>query len=111
MISARPDDWHMTDVLVSTASGFANRKTEYIKLAAADCLNLHGGDIPRELAGLLALKGVGPKMAYLVLEHAWSDSLGIGVDIHVERITNRLGWHPKPTNKPSPTPEIARWVS
>lgn len=91
--------------------GFANRKTEYIQAAAVDCLSAHAGDIPRDLAGLLALKGVGPKMAYLVLENAWGESQGIGVDIHVERITNRLGWHPKPTNKPSPNPEIARFVS
>jgi endonuclease-3 len=49
-------------------------------------------------------------MGYLVLEHAWNLSTGIGVDIHVERITNRLGWHPKPTNVPAPTPELARCV-
>jgi endonuclease-3 len=25
-------------------------------------------------------------------------NVGIGVDLHVERITNRLGWHHPPTN-------------
>lgn len=59
--------------LTPPSSGFANRKTDYIKLAAVDCLEKHGGDIPRDLEGLLALKGVGPKMAYLVLENAWNE--------------------------------------
>ena len=36
--------------------------------------------------------GVGKKMAYLVMKAAWNELLGIGVDVHVHRITNRLGW-------------------
>jgi endonuclease III len=36
--------------------------------------------------------GVGPKMAFLALSNAWSINLGIGVDTHVHRISNRLGW-------------------
>jgi hypothetical protein len=48
-------------------SGFANRKTLYIKAAALDCLSLHDGDIPNTIEGLLALKGVGPKVSYSLL--------------------------------------------
>ena len=36
--------------------------------------------------------GVGKKMAYLVMRSAWGEVLGIGVDVHVHRISNRLGW-------------------
>lgn len=32
--------------------------------------------------------------------------MGIGVDVHVHRISNRLGWHKPPTT----TPEQTRWV-
>ena len=28
---------------------------------------------------------------------------GIGVDVHVHRITNRLGWHKPPTKNPEQT--------
>jgi len=31
-------------------------------------------------------------MAFLALSNAWSINLGIGVDTHVHRISNRLGW-------------------
>jgi endonuclease-3 len=36
---------------------------------------------------------VGPKMAYLCMSAAWGVDLGIGVDVHVHRITNLWGWH------------------
>lgn len=36
--------------------------------------------------------GVGPKMAHLVMKSAWGEVSGIGVDTHVHRICNRLGW-------------------
>jgi endonuclease III len=29
--------------------------------------------------------------------------MGIGVDVHVHRITNRLGWHKPPTKDPEQT--------
>ena len=37
------------------------------------------------------MPGVGPKMAYLCLSTAWNKVEGIGVDVHIQRITNRLG--------------------
>jgi len=33
------------------------------------------------------------KMAMLCMRHGWRTLVGIGVDVHVHRITNRLGWH------------------
>lgn len=42
--------------------GFHNRKTGYLKAAAKDCIDLHDGDIPDTIEGLMALKGVGPKV-------------------------------------------------
>eukprot|EP00160_Parvularia_atlantis_P003339 Unigene12780_Nuclearia_a/m.38826 Unigene12780_Nuclearia_a/g.38826 ORF Unigene12780_Nuclearia_a/g.38826 Unigene12780_Nuclearia_a/m.38826 type:complete len:105 (-) Unigene12780_Nuclearia_a:48-362(-) len=31
-------------------------------------------------------------MAFLALQTAWNKNAGIGVDVHVHRITNRLRW-------------------
>ncbi|KAJ1747517.1 alpha,alpha-trehalase nth1 [Coemansia sp. RSA 1821] len=72
--------------------GFWQRKSNYIKEAARTCLEQYDGDIPRTVPQLLALPGVGPKMAYLAMHAAWQDTQGIGVDTHVLRITHRLGW-------------------
>lgn len=45
------------------------------------------------MEGLTSLPGVGPKMAYLCLSVAWNRTEGIGVDVHVHRITNMWGWN------------------
>ena len=37
---------------------------------------------------LCKIKGVGPKMAYLTANVAWKRNFGIGVDVHVHRISN-----------------------
>ena len=73
--------------------GMHNRKAAYIKKTSNILDEQYGGDIPDTVEGLMALPGVGPKMAYLCMTSAWSKVLGIGVDVHVHRITNLLGWN------------------
>ncbi|CAG8064722.1 unnamed protein product [Penicillium nalgiovense] len=73
--------------------GFHNNKTKYIKATALILRDQYGGDIPSTPEGLMALPGVGPKMAYLCMSAAWRQHLGIGVDVHVHRITNLWGWN------------------
>jgi endonuclease-3 len=73
--------------------GFHNNKTRYIKAAALILRDQFNGDIPDTIEGLMSLPGVGPKMAYLCLSAAWGRTEGIGVDVHVHRITNLWGWH------------------
>ncbi|KAI4110305.1 MAG: hypothetical protein LQ339_001472 [Xanthoria mediterranea] len=73
--------------------GFHNNKTRYIKATAAILASDFGSDIPDSVAGLISLPGVGPKMAYLCMSAAWGRDEGIGVDVHVHRITNLWGWH------------------
>ncbi|KXN66344.1 DNA glycosylase [Conidiobolus coronatus NRRL 28638] len=89
--------------------GFHNQKLKFIEKSIKVCLEKFGGDVPDTLEGLTSLSGVGPKMAYLVLEHAWKQTIGIGVDIHVHRITNRLNW--VRTNTPEQTREsLESWL-
>jgi endonuclease-3 len=73
--------------------GFHNNKTRYIKAAAEMLHNEYNDDIPDDVEGLMRLPGVGPKMAYLCMSAAWGTDVGIGVDVHVHRITNLWGWH------------------
>lgn len=73
--------------------GFHNNKTKYIKAAALILRDEYEGDIPSTPEGLMALPGVGPKMAYLCMSAAWGKHEGIGVDVHVHRITNLWGWN------------------
>jgi endonuclease-3 len=74
------------------AVGFHNNKTKYIKATAEILRDSWDGDIPDTIEGLVSLPGVGPKMGYLCLSSAWGKTEGIGVDVHVHRITNLWGW-------------------
>ncbi|MEW6722589.1 MAG: endonuclease III [Candidatus Micrarchaeota archaeon] len=49
-----------------------------------------GGRVPDTLEGLLRLPGVGRKTANIVLARAFGKN-ALGVDVHVHRISNRLG--------------------
>lgn len=75
------------------AVGFHNNKTKYLKQAAEILRDKWDGDIPDTIEGLTSLPGVGPKMGYLCLSVAWNRTEGIGVDVHVHRITNLWGWN------------------
>ncbi|KAG8924313.1 DNA N-glycosylase and apurinic/apyrimidinic (AP) lyase [Tulasnella sp. 418] len=83
--------------------GFWRRKSTYLKQTAQRLKDDFDSEVPQTVDDLCSLPGVGPKMAFLVLQVAWNLNLGIGVDVHVHRITNRLGWHKKPTATPEQT--------
>ena len=81
--------------------GFWTKKVQYIKKTTDILLEKYDGDIPDMIEELVKLPGVGPKMGYLALKVAWNKIDGIGVDVHVHRICNRLEWvH---TNSPEQT--------
>jgi endonuclease III len=71
---------------------FFRRKAEHIRKTALIIRNSHDGHVPSDLPSLLALPGVGPKIAFLTLQVAFGIVAGIGVDTHVHRVSNRLGW-------------------
>ncbi|KZT74068.1 DNA glycosylase [Daedalea quercina L-15889] len=83
--------------------GFWRRKTDYIKRTAKRLQYDYSGDIPKTVDELCSLPGVGPKMSILALHVGWKINAGVGVDVHVHRITNRLGWHTPPTKTPEAT--------
>jgi endonuclease-3 len=72
--------------------GFHNVKTKNIRRATQILRDEYDEDVPNTMEALLALPGVGPKMALLVLKCAFDITAGISVDTHVHRISNQLGW-------------------
>ena len=73
------------------ASSFHERKAQQIHQIAQRTLQEYNGNLPCNREILLSLAGVGPKCANLALGIACGEP-GIGVDIHVHRVTNRWGY-------------------
>lgn len=71
-------------------SGFYNQKAEKIRSICQALEEDYGGTVPEDRAVLMSLPGVGPKTADIVLSHAF-DRPAIAVDVHVARVTKRLG--------------------
>jgi endonuclease-3 len=72
------------------STGFFRMKARAIQEAAADIVARHGGEVPRTMEELTALRGVGRKTANVVLGNAFGIP-GLVVDTHVTRLSNRLG--------------------
>ncbi|RAH78747.1 hypothetical protein BO86DRAFT_319897 [Aspergillus japonicus CBS 114.51] len=89
--------------------GFHNNKTKYIKAAALILRDQYDSDIPSTPTELMSLPGVGPKMAFLCMSAAWGKHEGIGVDVHVHRITNLWGWH-KTKNPEETRKALESWL-
>ncbi len=70
--------------------GFFREKARRI-VEIGQMLEQREGDVPRDLVGLMTLPGVGRKTANLVRSLAFNIP-AIAVDIHVFRISRRLGW-------------------
>ena len=70
---------------------FYRVKARTIRKIATELIEKFGGKVPDTLEELLKLPGVGRKTANIVVTLAFNKP-GIAVDIHVHRISNRLGY-------------------
>ena len=73
------------------STGFFRAKARSITGFAKGLVERHGGEVPRSMAALVPLPGIGRKTANVVLGHAFDVAEGVAVDTHVLRVTNRLG--------------------
>jgi endonuclease-3 len=76
--------------LVRPTGFFRNKAASLIGLGAA-LEERHGGQVPRRMAELVALPGIGRKTANVVLGNAFGVP-GLTVDTHFGRLVRRFGW-------------------
>lgn len=86
-------------------AGFYRTKATVLRDIACTLVANNRGNVPDEIDALLRLKGVGRKTANLVVTAGFGKP-GICVDIHVHRITNRLGF--VQTKNPDETEVVLR---
>lgn len=74
-----------------SAVGFYRNKAKNILAAAKIVKEKYGGKIPKTMAELIQLPGVGRKTANIILGNAYGIVEGIAVDTHVRRLSIKLG--------------------
>lgn len=72
------------------STGFYRNKARSIRAMAQALVDTHGGKVPQTMFELTHLAGVGRKTANVVLGNAFGQSVGVTVDTHVTRLSNRL---------------------
>jgi endonuclease III len=72
-------------------TGFFKNKARNIKSACATIVEKNSGKVPPTMEELIQLGGVGRKTANVVLGNAFGINVGVVVDTHVGRLSNRLG--------------------
>ena len=70
--------------------GLYRNKAKNIQACCHSLLEKHGGKVPTTMAELTALAGVGRKTANVVLGNAFNINVGVVVDTHVARLSERL---------------------
>ncbi|MEU6739838.1 endonuclease III [Streptosporangium sandarakinum] len=76
--------------MIRSTGFFRAKAASIIGMAQAVC-ERHGGEVPRRLADLVKLPGVGRKTANVLLGNAYGVP-GITVDTHFQRLVGRFGW-------------------
>ena len=72
-------------------TGFFRNKAKNIQACCRKLIVRHDGRVPRTMEELTQLDGVGRKTANVVLGNAFDINVGVVVDTHVARLSQRLG--------------------
>jgi endonuclease-3 len=72
--------------------GFHHSKARYMVATAKKLVAEFEGEVPRTMDELQSFPGVGRKTANIVLSHAFGINVGIAVDTHVRRVSQRIGF-------------------
>src|SRR4051794_23354977 len=86
--AAAPQEQFEKDI---QSTGFFRNKAKAIRGMAATLVERHHGRVPDTMDDLTELSGVGRKTANVVLGNAFGKNIGVVVDTHVTRVSNRLG--------------------
>lgn len=73
------------------STGFYRNKAKALKQSSQTIVEKHAGKVPQEMDDLLELYGVARKTANVVLGNAFNTNVGVVVDTHVRRLSNRFG--------------------
>ena len=78
------------EAIIRSTGFFRNKAKSLIGMAQALVAD-HGGEVPRTMAELQSLPGVGRKTANVILGNAYGINEGVTVDTHVTRLSRLLG--------------------
>ena len=74
------------------STGFYKNKAKNLKQCSIKLVEEYNSIVPNTMEELIKLPGVGRKSANVILVDAYNICVGIAVDTHAKRVSNRLGF-------------------
>lgn len=71
--------------------GFYKNKSKNIIACSKKIISDFNGEVPNNMEDLISLPGIGRKSANVIMLEAFNNPVGIAVDTHAKRISNRIG--------------------
>lgn len=94
-VCSTPEDFAKVDLEVLEnlihPCGFYKTKAKNLKACGQKIVHDFNGKVPQTMEELTSLPGVGRKSANVIMLNAFNNPIGIAVDTHAKRISNRLG--------------------
>lgn len=91
----KPEDFENMDINLLEnfihPCGFYKNKAKNIIACSKKILSDFGGEVPKTMEELVSLPGIGRKSANVIMLEAFNNPVGIAVDTHAKRISNRIG--------------------
>ena len=91
----KPEDFINIDIDVLEnlihPCGFYKNKAKNIIECSKKIIELYNGNVPQTIDELITLPGIGRKSANVIMLEAFNKPVGIAIDTHAKRISNRLG--------------------
>ena len=95
----KPEDFANIDINILEKlvhpCGFYKNKSKNIIACSKMILEKFNGDVPNNIEDLTKLPGIGRKSANVVMLEAFKTPVGIAVDTHAKRISNKIGFSNK----------------
>lgn len=83
-------DIHLLEDLIHPC-GFYKNKAKNIIACSKKILSDFNGEVPKTMEELTSLPGIGRKSANVIMLEAFNNPVGIAVDTHAKRVSNRIG--------------------
>ena len=91
----KPEDFTNIDIKTLESlihpCGFYKNKAKNIIECSKRIVEVYNGKVPNNIDDLVTLAGIGRKSANVIMLEAFNNPVGIAIDTHAKRISNRLG--------------------
>lgn len=91
----KPEDFANIDIKILEdlihPCGFYKTKSKNIIECSKRIMEVYNGQVPNNMEDLITLAGIGRKSANVIMLEAFNNPVGIAVDTHAKRVSNRLG--------------------